>query len=48
VGHYPAQQAPDVVVPAVLDFLAGLPGSAGGPGAAGGVGTPARDGGRNA
>ncbi|MFD6445430.1 alpha/beta fold hydrolase [Promicromonospora sp. NPDC060204] len=25
-GHYPAQQAPDVVVPAVLDFLAGLPG----------------------
>ncbi|MFI2487759.1 alpha/beta fold hydrolase [Promicromonospora kroppenstedtii] len=48
VGHYPAQQAPDVVVPAVLDFLAGLPGSAGGPGAAGGVGAPARDGGRNA
>lgn len=48
VGHYPQHQAPDVVVPAVLDFLAGLPGSAGGPGAAGGVGTPARDGGRNA
>jgi pimeloyl-ACP methyl ester carboxylesterase len=48
VGHYPQHQAPDVVVPAVLDFLAGLPGSAGGPGAAGVVGTPARDGGRNA
>jgi pimeloyl-ACP methyl ester carboxylesterase len=25
VGHYPQHQAPDVVVPAVLDFLAGLP-----------------------
>ena len=48
VGHYPQHQAPDVVVSAVLDFLAGLPGSTGGPGAAGDVGTPARDGGRNA
>jgi pimeloyl-ACP methyl ester carboxylesterase len=25
VGHYPQHQAPDVVVPAVLEFLAGLP-----------------------
>ncbi len=25
VGHYPHHQAPDVVLPAVLDFLAGLP-----------------------
>ncbi|MGW8567384.1 alpha/beta fold hydrolase [Isoptericola sp. NPDC055881] len=25
VGHYPQHQAPDVVTPAVLDFLAGLP-----------------------
>lgn len=27
VGHYPQHQAPDDVVPAVLEFLAGLPGS---------------------
>ncbi|MEV0894438.1 alpha/beta hydrolase [Promicromonospora sp. NPDC050262] len=50
VGHYPQHQAPDVVVPAVLDFLAGLPGlpaeSANGA-AAGGAGDVA-DGGRNA
>ena len=46
VGHYPAQQAPDVVVPAVLDFLAGLPSADGGTdgSAAGDV----ADGGRNA
>ena len=30
-GHYPQHQRPDVVVPAVLDFLAGLPTAAGGP-----------------
>jgi pimeloyl-ACP methyl ester carboxylesterase len=29
-GHYPQAEAPDVVVPAVLDFLAGLAGRAGG------------------
>ncbi len=28
VGHYPQHQAPDVVVPAVLDFLGGLPAGA--------------------
>lgn len=38
VGHYPQHQAPDVVVPAVLEFLAGLPGGAGGSGAADGQG----------
>ncbi|MEU2202636.1 alpha/beta hydrolase [Isoptericola sp. NPDC019482] len=27
VGHYPQHQAPEVVTPAVLDFLAGLPAS---------------------
>lgn len=29
VGHYPQHQAPDVVVPAVLDFLSGLPAARG-------------------
>ena len=46
VGHYPQHQAPDEVVPAVLEFLAGLPG---GPGAAGTPGTTAsEDGGHRA
>ncbi|GAA1711146.1 alpha/beta hydrolase [Isoptericola hypogeus] len=36
VGHYPQHQAPDVVTPAVLDFLAALP--AGDQGAAGTAG----------
>ncbi|PUB22197.1 pimeloyl-ACP methyl ester carboxylesterase [Promicromonospora sp. AC04] len=39
VGHYPQHQAPDVVVPAVLDFLAGLPGTPARPGAADAAGT---------
>ncbi|MCK0117868.1 alpha/beta hydrolase [Isoptericola sp. S6320L] len=30
-GHYPQHQTPDVVVPAVLDFLAELPTATGGP-----------------
>ncbi|GAB4085613.1 alpha/beta hydrolase [Myceligenerans cantabricum] len=38
-GHYPQHQAPDVVVPAVLRFLAGLPGA---------VTRPAADGGHRA
>ncbi|MFI9486821.1 alpha/beta fold hydrolase [Promicromonospora sp. NPDC052451] len=29
VGHYPQHQAPDVTVPAILEFLDGLPGAAG-------------------
>ncbi|MFI6427483.1 alpha/beta fold hydrolase [Promicromonospora sp. NPDC050880] len=29
VGHYPQHQAPDVTVPAILEFLGGLPGAAG-------------------
>ncbi|MBO0610278.1 alpha/beta fold hydrolase [Myceligenerans salitolerans] len=35
-GHYPQHQAPDVVAPAVLEFLAGLPGGAPRPAAGGG------------
>ena len=31
VAHYPQHQAPDVVVPAVLEFLAGLPRASGAP-----------------
>jgi pimeloyl-ACP methyl ester carboxylesterase len=51
VGHYPQHQAPDVVVPAVLDFLAGLPGQPGSAGSAGAAGddtAAAEDGGRRA
>jgi pimeloyl-ACP methyl ester carboxylesterase len=44
VGHYPQHQAPDVVVPAVLEFLAGLPALPGAPGPA----AQAEDGGRRA
>jgi pimeloyl-ACP methyl ester carboxylesterase len=45
VGHYPQHQAPDVVVPAVLEFLAALPGL---PDASDGPAAPAQDGGRHA
>lgn len=46
VGHYPQHQAPDAVVPAVAEFLAGLPAAdAGGAGGAAGLG---EDGGRRA
>ena len=53
VGHYPQHQAPDVVVPAVLEFLAGLPalpdaGHATQAPAAQIPGTQAEDGGRRA
>ena len=54
VGHYPQHQAPDVVLPAVLDLLAGLPalpGTAAGAGAADSASSPAapaEDGGRRA
>jgi pimeloyl-ACP methyl ester carboxylesterase len=49
VGHYPQHQAPDVVVPAVLDFLAGLPAQSGPAGSTGDdTAAPAEDGGRHA
>ncbi|GAA4686529.1 Pimeloyl-ACP methyl ester carboxylesterase [Promicromonospora umidemergens] len=44
-GHYPQHQTPDVVVPAVLELLAGLPAL---PGAAGTSAAQAEDGGRRA
>ncbi len=48
VGHYPQHQAPDVVVPAVLDFLAGLPALPDVPDAPSGPAAPAQDGGPRA
>lgn len=48
VGHYPQHQAPDAVVPALLDFLAGLPAEPGTTGAAGDASAAPEDGGPRA